>query len=151
MPGLGEGRWEGRLGGALKMLECQAWLLSWRQWEPWRVGREVLFLSREQMEGWEEQSGASGLMATTAEDQRRWSPWLTGCVCGRKPIFQGVRPNWPEGLRPRMPRECPQSHENQKELGANERMCPQRPAPEGWSANCRLLQHLPTSGEGWKQ
>ena len=25
--------------------------------EPWRVGREVLFLSREQMEGWEEQSG----------------------------------------------------------------------------------------------
>lgn len=40
----------------------------------------MLFLSREQMEGWEEQSGASGLMATTAEDQRRWSPWLTVCV-----------------------------------------------------------------------
>ena len=24
--------------------------------------------------------GASGLMATTAEDQQRWNPWLTGCV-----------------------------------------------------------------------
>ena len=52
-------------------------------------------------------------------------------VCGRKPIFQGVRPNWPDGLRPRTPRECPQSHESQKELGASEHMCPQRPASGG--------------------
>lgn len=48
---------EGRLGGALKILECQAWLLSWRQWgvmegcEQRRSWGEVLSLSGGQIEG----------------------------------------------------------------------------------------------------
>lgn len=91
--------------------------------------------------------GASGLMATTAEDQQRWNPWLTGCVT----CIPGSEAELAQRPKTQTPGKCPQSHESRKELGASERMCPQRPASGGVVSNTRLLQHLPTSGERWRQ